>query len=76
MRVEIIKLADSTVFSTSAANFAIKGSLAVTSPNGGESWSIGSSQNITWTKTGSIASVELEYSMDGGNTYPNLIVVR
>ena len=73
-RVMITNTLDSTVFTTSAANFAIKGSLAVTSPNGGESWSIGSSQNITWTKTGSIANVELQYSTDGGNTYPNLIV--
>ena len=27
-------------------------SLTVTSPNGGESWAVGSSQNITWTSTG------------------------
>src|SRR5256886_7466156 len=48
-------------------------SLTLTAPNGGETWTAGSSQNITWTKTGSITNVKLEYSTDGGTTYPNLI---
>ena len=73
VRVKITNLADTTVFDASDANFKITGSLTLTSPNSGESWIIGSSQNITWTKTGSIASVKLEYSIDGGTTYPNLI---
>src|SRR5207244_8359996 len=57
----------------SNANFAIKGSLTVTAPIGGEAWTVGSTQNITWTRTGTIANVKLEYSTDGGTTYPNLI---
>src|SRR5207244_9830150 len=45
----------------------------VTVPNGGESWSIGTTQTITWTKTGTLGSVRLDYSTDGGATYPNVI---
>src|SRR5207244_13290862 len=44
-----------------------------TVPNGGESWSIGTTQTITWTKTGTLGSVRLDYSTDGGATYPNVI---
>ena len=74
VRVKITNLTDTAVFDASDANFKIAGSLTVIAPNSGESWIIGSSQNITWTKTGSIASAKLEYSTDGGTTYPNLIV--
>src|SRR5207253_2431650 len=74
VKVRITNLDDATVTSTSPANFNIKGSLTITAPNAGESWSIGSTQTITWTKTGAIANVKLEYSTDGGTTYPNLIV--
>ena len=35
-------------------------SVTVTSPNGGEDWQVGSSQNITWTSTGTIANVKIE----------------
>src|SRR3989441_12049575 len=64
---------DATVTEDSTPTFAIKGSLTLTSPNTGEVWIAGSTQNITWTKTGTIANVKLEYSTDAGATYPNLI---
>ena len=73
-RVKISDVSDAAVFDASNANFKIAGSLMLTAPNGAEAWLIGSSQNITWTKTGSIANVKLEYSINGGTTYPNLIV--
>src|SRR5439155_4910210 len=57
----------------SDGNFTIKGSLALTAPVGGEVWTVGASRNITWTKTGTIANVKLEYSTNGGTTYANLI---
>src|SRR5437899_222880 len=75
VKVRITNLDDATVTSTSPANFNIKGSLTITAPNGSESWSIGSTQTITWTKTGTIGSVRLDYSTDGGATYPNVITV-
>jgi hypothetical protein len=73
VKVRVTNTADTTVFDTSNANFKIVGSLTLTAPNGGEKWKVGSIQNIAWTKTGSIANVKLEYSTDGGVTYPKLI---
>lgn len=48
-------------------------SLAVTAPNGGENWEVGTSHNITWTTTGSVPNVKLEYSTNGGVTFPHII---
>src|SRR5207245_1348016 len=73
VKVRITLNADATVTDDSNATLAIKGSLTLTAPNTGEIWIAGSTQNITWTKTGTIANVKLEYSTDGGTTYPNLI---
>src|SRR5207302_10598464 len=73
VKVPITLTAAATVTDDSNANLAIKGSLTLTAPNTGEIWIAGSIQNITWTKTGTIANVKLEYSTDGGTTYPNLI---
>src|SRR2546422_11247 len=50
--------------------FKIEGALAVTSPNGGEEWTVASSQPITWTSTGSLASVKRECSRDDFATPP------
>jgi hypothetical protein len=59
----------------SDANFNIvdttSPAVAVTSPNGGESWTIGSSQDITWTATDyvGVGWVDLEYSTNGGASW-------
>ncbi len=45
--------------------------VAVTSPNGGEEWCVGSSQNITWTSSG-IESVQIEYSTNGGSNWTSV----
>jgi hypothetical protein len=49
-------------------DFALSGTspatLRVTSPNGGETWSAGSSQTITWTSSG-IANLRVELTTDG-----------
>ncbi len=46
--------------------------VTVTSPNGGESWNVGDSNDITWTATdaGGVDSVSIYYSTDGGVTFP------
>ncbi|TSA30603.1 MAG: hypothetical protein D4R68_00555, partial [Ignavibacteriales bacterium] len=39
--------------------------ITVTSPNGGEKWSVGSMQNITWNSSG-ITNVKIEYTITNG----------
>jgi hypothetical protein len=46
--------------------------VTVIAPNGGESWGIGETHNITWTTTGVTTEVQLQYSYDNGSTW-NLI---
>jgi len=41
-------------------------SITVTAPNGGEKWGIGSTYAVTWTSSGAIANVKIEYSIDSG----------
>lgn len=43
----------------------------VASPNGGESFAAGSTQNITWSSSG-ITSLKLEYSLDGGGSWTTI----
>ncbi|HTL47646.1 MAG TPA: hypothetical protein VL688_06230 [Verrucomicrobiae bacterium] len=46
--------------------FKIRGSLTMTAPNTGtESWEVGTTNNITWTKKGAITAVKLELSTAG-----------
>lgn len=42
----------------------VAASVAVTSPNGGESWAGGTVHNVTWTSSG-VTNVKLEYTLDG-----------
>lgn len=50
-----------------------KGPLAVTAPNGSESWAAGISQNVTWSvnSTNALsANVKILLSIDGGSSFP------
>jgi len=40
-------------------------SITIISPNGGEVWEVGSTQAITWTSTGDITQVNIEWLQDG-----------
>jgi hypothetical protein len=72
-RVRVTSLTDPTVADASDANFTIGGgSLAVTTPNGGETWPIGSLQAIQWTSSGLTGKVKIEISRDGGVTWASL----
>lgn len=46
-------------------------SISIISPNGGEIWQAGSTQNITWTATGLI-SVALSYKTSPGSSWVNI----
>jgi hypothetical protein len=49
--------------------------VTVTSPNGGETWDIGSSYDITWTASDDVGvtSIDILLSSDGGATFPHTI---
>src|SRR5207245_1219773 len=64
VRVRVSDVNNADAFRTSNTNFKIRGALAVTAPNGGEVWTVGESRTITWTTTGTIPNVKLEYSKD------------
>jgi len=74
-RVRVSDAATGTPSDMSDANFTISAvpTINVTSPNGGESWCVGSSHNITWTSTGSITNVKLEYSTNAGSSWITII---
>jgi hypothetical protein len=39
-----------------------------------DEWVVGTSENIAWTITGVVSNVKIEYSKDGGTTYPLVVV--
>jgi hypothetical protein len=64
-------------YGTSApvVNDTVDPSLSILSPNGGEAWYIGDTNDITWTASDtnlSPNSIYLWYSMNGGSTYSPL----
>jgi hypothetical protein len=47
-------------------------SITVTAPNGGETWGIGTMQNITWTST-SVTNAKIELSINNGTSWNDII---
>ncbi len=55
---------------TSDALFAVTApAVILIAPNGGETWETGTAQTITWTHTGTVANIKIEYSINGGTTW-------
>ncbi len=46
--------------------------ITVISPNGGENWLNGSTHNITWSSTGTLADVKIFYSTSGGKRWTSI----
>jgi hypothetical protein len=72
-RIKVVSVSSPTVFDISNANFGIVQSITVTSPNGGESWAIGSGQNITWSSVGIAGNVNILISRNGGTSWATII---
>jgi len=47
-------------------------SITVTAPNGGETWGVGTMQNITWTSTG-VTDAKIELSINNGASWTDII---
>ena len=52
-------------------------SVAVSSPNGGEEWDVGSEHAITWTASDNVRvdSISIYCSLDGGSTFPDTVAM-
>ena len=48
-------------------------SIFVTKPNGGESWQVESTQDITWITGGTVGNVKIEYSTNNGTNWIEII---
>ena len=74
-RVRVSKASTGKPADSSDAVFSIveTPSLALTSPNGGETWDAGSTQSITWISDATVANVKLECSTDGGTAWTTII---
>ena len=73
LKVRIAVEGDPSVNSTSLNNFSIKGSLWVTSPNGNETWLVGSNQSIQWNTTGTYPGyANIYYSNDSGGNWTQI----
>jgi len=57
-RIDSVPNVDPVVFETKT--------ITVTSPSSGESWLVNSSQTITWTSTGTVNNVQIQYSLNNG----------
>ncbi len=67
-----IRVTDVDVAGTNAmspSNFTIAARITVVSPNGGENFTVGSNQNITWTSPAGVSLVKIEYSTNSGSTW-------
>lgn len=47
--------------------------LTITSPNGGENWTAGSTHSLTWTSTGTVGNVKIEYTKNNGSSWSTII---
>ncbi|MCX7836203.1 MAG: T9SS type A sorting domain-containing protein [bacterium] len=60
-RIRVVAVFDTTIFDVSNANFSITApSITVTSPNGGEVWTINQTRAITWTSQFIQGNVRIE----------------
>lgn len=47
--------------------------ITVTSPNGGESWTAGSKNNIKWTSSGNVGKVRIHFSKNNGSSWSTIV---
>ncbi len=73
--VKISDVAGNAIAAVSLAAFTIAPApdIVITAPDGGETWVVGSTQNITWVSKNTVANVVLDYTTDGGSSWNNIV---
>jgi len=74
-RIKVVDYYDNTISDISDTNFTITAPVAaitINYPAGGEQWTVGTSQTITWSSSG-VTYINIEYSTDGGNSYTSYV---
>ena len=56
-----------------AKYFTSQPAISILAPNGGETWTVGTSTAVTWTSTNVTGNVDIDLSTDGGNTWSPLV---
>jgi hypothetical protein len=75
--VRISDVSNTSIYDVSDATFTIttRPKVKVTSPNGGETWFVLTTHQITWT-TQNISLIKIEYSTDNGSVWSVLVPSR
>ena len=63
-QVRVLTTAGPLVSDASDADFEIRPSIEVTYPNGGETFALGTPEDILWTDMGLLANVKIQYTLD------------
>ncbi len=73
-KIRISNVSQPALFDVSDAVFTILvPTPVITSPNGGETWYAGAVQNITWLPATYFSTVNIDYSLDNGSTWVNIV---
>ena len=72
-KIKVVSLDNPDLMDTSNETFSIieplPPSITVSSPNGGESLVGGTTFDITWTNTGTVGNIKIEFSKNSGYTW-------
>lgn len=74
LRFKLTDISNANVRDVSLSNFAV-GSLALTSPNGGENWQAGKSNSISWTNSSNVDVVNIYYTTEQNPVDSNWILL-
>src|SRR3989442_716756 len=74
VKIKVTDTANAALTDTSDTAFTIAGAVTVTAPNGGQTFTVGDPITISWSTLGSIPTVKLEYSTNGGSTWTVITV--
>jgi hypothetical protein len=68
-QIRISSISNPAFFDFSDSDFNICSQIVVTAPNGGETWQIGETYDITWAPSGIGGNVLIEYSTNSGSSW-------